>query len=76
LTAWKILISTDLTHELWACTYFTRRHHHAATDGIERVRGNTGTSGDSPAEHEGSEEVVFEGTGEEDGLDRVVHAEV
>lgn len=32
------------------CTYFTRRHHHTPTDGVERIRSNTGTSGHSPAE--------------------------
>lgn len=54
----------------------TRGHHHTPTDGVERVRGNTGTSGDSPAESERGEEVVGEGTGEQDRLQGVVHAEV
>lgn len=54
----------------------TRSHHHATTDGVKRVRGDTGTSGDAPAEEEGGEEVALQGTDEHDGLDRVVHAEV
>ena len=57
-------------------THLTRRHHHATTDGVERVGGDTGTSRDSPAEQEGGQEVVFERADEEDGLDGVVHAEV
>lgn len=54
----------------------TRGHHHTPTDGVERVRGNTGTGGDSPTEEERGKEVVGEGTGEEDRLQGVVHAEV
>ncbi len=54
----------------------TGSHHHATTDGVKRVRSNTSTSGDSPAESEGSQEVTLEGTGKEDRLDRVVHTEV
>lgn len=54
----------------------TRGHHHAAADSVKGVRGDTGTSGDQPAESERSEEVVGELAGEDDGLDRVVHAEV
>lgn len=57
-------------------TYLTRGHHHTTTDGVERVGGNTGTGGDSPAEQEGSQEVVLERAGKEDGLDGVVHTEV
>lgn len=53
-----------------------RGHHHAPTDGVERVRSNTGTSGDSPTEEERGEEVVGESTGEQDRLQGVVHAEV
>lgn len=60
-----------------ACdTYLTGSHHHATTDGVERVRSDTGTSGDSPAESEGSEEVALKGADEEDRLEGVVHAEV
>ena len=54
----------------------TRGHHHATTDGIKGVRGDTGTSGDAPTEEERGEEVVGEGTDEDDRLDGVVHAEV
>ena len=57
-------------------TYFTRSHHHTTTDGVERVRSNTSTSGDSPAEQEGGQEVTLERTNKEDRLDGVVHAEV
>lgn len=54
----------------------TRGHHHTPTDGVERVRGNTSTGGDSPTEKERGKEVVGEGTGEQDRLQGVVHAEV
>jgi len=53
-----------------------RGHHHATTDGVKGVRGDTGTSGDAPAEQERGEEVVGERTDEDDRLDGVVHAEV
>jgi hypothetical protein len=56
--------------------YLSGSHHHAATDGIEWVRGNTGTSGDGPSEQEGGEEVALERTGEKDRLERIVHSEV
>jgi hypothetical protein len=54
----------------------TGGHHHAATDGVERVRGDTGTGGDGPTESEGGQEVTLKVAGEEDGLERVVHTEV
>ncbi len=54
----------------------TRGHHHSSAHGIKRVRGNTGSSGDAPAEREGSQEVVRERADQDDGLDRVVQAEV
>jgi hypothetical protein len=57
-------------------TYLSGGHHHTTTDGIKRVRGNTGTSGDSPTESEGSKEVTLKGTDEEDRLDGVVQSEV
>lgn len=57
-------------------TYLTRGHHHTTTDGIQRVRGNTGTSGDSPAEEERGKEVALKRTNQDDRLDRVVHTEV
>ena len=57
-------------------TYLTRSHHHTTTDGIQRVGGDTGTSGDGPAEQEGSKEVVLKRTDQDDRLDRVVHTEV
>lgn len=31
-------------------TYFTGCHHHTSTDGVERIRSDTGTGGHSPAE--------------------------
>jgi hypothetical protein len=54
----------------------TGGHHHTTTDGVERVRSDTGTGGDSPAESERSQEVALESTGEDDRLERVVHTEV
>lgn len=54
----------------------TRGHHHATTDGVKGVRGDTGTSGDEPSKGERGKEVVGEVTGKDDGLDGVVHAEV
>jgi hypothetical protein len=57
-------------------THLTRGHHHATTDSVKRVRGDTGTSGDGPSEEERSKEVALEVTSENDGLERVVHSEV
>jgi len=54
----------------------TRGHHHTTTDGVQRVGGDTGSGGDGPAEQEGSKEVTLKGTNQENGLKRVVHAEV
>jgi hypothetical protein len=54
----------------------TGGHHHATTDGVKGVRGDTGTGGDGPSESEGSQEVVLESTGKDDRLERVVHTEV
>jgi len=54
----------------------TRGHHHTTTDSIERIRSNTSTSSDSPAESERGKEVTLKRTDEEDRLDRVVHTEV
>lgn len=53
-----------------------RGHHHATTDGIKRVRGDTGTGGDAPTEKEGGQEVALKAASEEDGLDGIVHSEV
>lgn len=57
-------------------TYLTRGHHHATTDSVEWVRGNTGSSGDGPSESERGQEVTLEGTGEKDRLEGVVETEV
>lgn len=54
----------------------TRGHHHAPTDGVERVRSDTGTSGDGPTKSERGKEVTLKGTDQNDRLDRIVHAEV
>lgn len=54
----------------------TRGHHHTTSDGVERVRGDTGTGGDTPTEGERSQEVVGQRTDQDDGLERVVHTEV
>jgi hypothetical protein len=54
----------------------TGGHHHTTADGVERVRGDTGTGGDSPTKSERGQEVTLEATGEEDRLERVVHTEV
>ena len=54
----------------------TRGHHHSSTNGVKRVGGDTGTSGDAPTEEERGKEVVGEGTGKDDRLDGIVHAEV
>jgi len=54
----------------------TRGHHHTTTDGIQRVGGDTGTSCDGPAEHEGGQEVTLERADQDDGLERVVHSKV
>jgi hypothetical protein len=70
------LLACDVHKWSIEITYFTRSHHHTTADSVERVRGNTGTSGDSPSEQERGQEVTLEGTGEDDGLKRVVHTEV
>jgi hypothetical protein len=57
-------------------TYLTRRHHHTTTDSVERIRGNTSTGCDTPAESERSKEVTLEGTDKNNRLERIVHAEV
>lgn len=54
----------------------TGGHHHATTDGVKRVRGDTSGGGDAPAKSERGKEVVLEVTDEEDGLDGVVETEV
>lgn len=51
-------------------------HHHTTTNGIKRVRGNTGTGGNTPTESERGQEVALERTGKESRLKRVVHTEV
>ncbi len=72
----KQLVHFHISRSICLFTHFTGSHHHTSTDSVERVRGNTGTSGNSPAEQEGSQEVTLERADEEDGLDRVVHPEV
>src|ERR1700733_10237548 len=57
-------------------TYLARSHHHTTTDSVQRIRSNTSTSGDSPAEQEGGEEVTLKRANENNRLDGVVHAEV
>lgn len=39
-----------------------RCHHHATTDGIERVGSKTSTDGDTPTESEGSQERTLKST--------------
>ena len=57
-------------------SYLSRSHHHATTNGIQRIRGNSSTCGDTPAKQERGEEVAFKGADEDNRLDRVVHAKV
>ena len=57
-------------------THFTRSHHHTPTNSIKRIRADTSTSGDSPAEQEGSQEVTLESSDKDDGLEGVVHSEI
>jgi hypothetical protein len=54
----------------------TGGHHHTTTDGVERVRGDTGTGGDGPTKSERGQEVALKSTGKDDRLERVVHTEV
>jgi hypothetical protein len=54
----------------------TRGHHHTTTDGVKRVRSNTSTSGNTPAEHERDEERALKSTSKDNRLERVVHSEV
>ena len=78
LTAWRLTVSINLQVAGISefITYLTGGHHHAATDGVEGVRGDTGTSGDGPSEEERGKEVTLKRAGKDDGLDGVVHAEV
>lgn len=57
-------------------THFTRSHHHTPTNSIKRVRADTSTSGDSPAEQEGGQEVTLESTNENDRLEGIVHSKI
>lgn len=78
LTAWKhcqLVINRTVNGRIFI-TNLTRRHHHATTDRVERVRSDTSGSRDSPAESEGSQEVTLEGTDKDDRLDGVVETEV
>jgi len=75
--------NTFLLDDLGACIEralvldgLTGSHHHTTTNSVERVGCNTSTGGDTPTEEEGGQEVVLEGSGQDDGLDRVVHTEV
>src|SRR6478735_11144635 len=38
----------------------TGGHHHTSANGVKRVRGDTGTSGDEPSKSERGKEVVLE----------------
>ena len=58
------------------CTYLARCHHHTTTDGVKRIRADTGTSGDSPAESERGKEVTLQRPNQENRLDGIVHSEV
>jgi hypothetical protein len=73
------LLGNDLTGSIHGRLVFdglTRGHHHTTTDSVQWVRGDTGTSGDSPSESERGKEVTLEGTGEKNWLDGIVHSEV
>jgi len=72
----KIVRNDQELNRTFVITYLTRGHHHATTDSVEWVRGNTGSSGDSPSESERGQEVTLEGTGKKDRLDGVVKTEV
>ena len=78
LTAWRLTVSVYLQVAGISefITYLTGGHHHAATDGVKGVRGDTGTGGDGPTKSERGKEVTLKVTGKEDRLDRVVHTEV
>ena len=69
-------VNTSLGRKFAIVTHFTGSHHHTSTDSIERVRADTSTSGDSPAEQEGGQEVTLKDTDEENRLEGVVHSEV
>ena len=73
------LLGDDLSggvHGVLVLDGLTRGHHHSSSDGVKRVRGDTGTSGDTPTEDERGKEAVGQVAGEDNGLERVVHAEV
>lgn len=56
--------------------HLARSHHHTTTDSVQGVRGDTGTSSNSPAEEERGKEVTLERADENDRLQGVVHAKV
>jgi len=76
LTACKIVRNDRKWKFQGRVTYLTGGHHHATTDGVEWVRGNTGSSGNRPSESERGQEVTLEVTGEKDRLEGVVETEV
>ena len=57
-------------------TYLSRCHHHATTNGVKGVRGDSGASSDTPAKQERCEEIALERADQDDGLEGVVHAKV
>lgn len=76
LTAYDVYLATHRLGDEGNIAYLAGSHHHTPTDSVEWVRSNTSTSSDSPAEEERCQEVALQRTNKEDGLDRVVHAEV
>jgi len=53
----------------------TRSHHHTTTDGIQWVRGQTSTNGNTPSETERGKEGTLERTNEDDRLCKVCQGE-
>lgn len=76
LTAYDVGLALLRPGDEGNIAYLAGSHHHTPTDSVEGVRSNTSTGSDGPAEEERCQEVTLKRTDKEDGLDRVVHAEV
>jgi hypothetical protein len=56
--------------------YLTGSQHHATTDGVKGVSGETNKSSNGPVKEESGKKVALERTGEDKGHNGVVYGEV
>jgi len=69
-------LGTSVEHALVVGTGTSRGHHHSSPDGVQGVRSETGTGGNSPTEQERGQEGSLQRSLEDGGLQRVVKTEV